>query len=198
MVDQQASLTIAEQLAKCATDLGIETALIGAAALAAHNYVRGTNDVDLATKVDPRTALPALDVAVRALGYHTELRMPDDDDPLGGVLAVWQHVDDDGEPLDLVEVINFENPFRPRRTPAGDAIRDAVRLDPDSSLRYVRLPDLVALKLYAGATRDLADIVELLKRNPNTDLDEVRRVAGSYDAASRLESLISEARAAGA
>lgn len=62
-----------------------------------------------------------------------------------------------------------------------------------SSLRYVRLPDLVALKLHAGATRDRADIVELLASNPDADLREIRQIAGPFDRANVLESLIIEA-----
>ncbi len=56
------------------------------------------------------------------------------------------------------------------------------------------MPDLVALKIYAGARQDLADIVELLARNPDVDLDEVRAAALSFDSGAVLEQLIAEAR----
>lgn len=47
-----ATLEAAERVAKTLERLGIETALIGAVALAVHGYVRATQDVDLATSVD--------------------------------------------------------------------------------------------------------------------------------------------------
>lgn len=46
-------IELAERVAGIARELGISTAVIGAVALAAHKYVRGTHDVDLATHVDP-------------------------------------------------------------------------------------------------------------------------------------------------
>jgi hypothetical protein len=42
------ALSLAERIATLASELGIQTALIGASALAAHNYIRATIDVDLA------------------------------------------------------------------------------------------------------------------------------------------------------
>lgn len=91
-------------------------------------------------------------------------------------------------------MVNFSNPYRPSLNPAADAIRNAVPLDEGSNLRYVRVPDLVALKLYASGRTDLADIVELLVRNPDADLDEIRGVALPYDRDNSLEGLIAEAR----
>ena len=42
------------------------------------------------------------------------------------------------------------------------------------------LPQLVALKLYAGGLKSKADILELLTRNPEADLDEIRKVCKRY------------------
>lgn len=187
--------SLAERVAEVARQLGIEMALIGAAALAAHNYVRGTNDVDLATAVDPRTTLRELQEALTKLALHTKLNMPDEDDVLGGVLGVWEHEDEEGTPVDVVEVVNFHNPYRPRPNPAARAIGNAMPLEAGSPLRYVRLPDLVALKLYAGGRTDLADIGELLVKNPEADVNEIRSAAAPYDRDDNLERLIAEARA---
>lgn len=189
-------LSLAERVAATADEQGIATALIGAMALAMYNYVRGTNDVDLAAAIDPRSDLIRLEQALRDLGLKTTLTKPDDTDPLGGVLKVWGTEDAEGEPVDVVEVVNFKNPFAPRRNPAFAAIRDAVPLDENTRLKCVRLPDLIALKFYAGYLKDIADIAELLARNPDADLDEIRARAKPYDKDDRLETLIAEAQKA--
>lgn len=143
------ALSLAERIATAASELGIQTALIGASALAAHDYVRATIDIDLATRVDPRTELRALEQRLRESGMSVELRMPDQHDPIGGVLSVWTHETADSERLDLVEVVNFSNPYLPAETPAAEAIRNATPLEPGSALRCATLRDLIALKLYA-------------------------------------------------
>jgi hypothetical protein len=114
--EEPASFHLAERVASVALELGIESAVIGALALAAHNYVRATMDTDLATSVDVFTQLKALEDRLREQGLRVELRLPDEDDPVGGVLQVWEQEDDDGDPLDRVEVVNFRNPYRPRLT----------------------------------------------------------------------------------
>lgn len=191
-MDAPVSLALAERVAVAARELGIATALIGASALAAHHYRRGTRDVDLGSHVDLRS-LRALEAAVRALGLKAALNTPDEDDSLGGLLVVWEDEDDEGDPLLPVEVVNFGNPHRPRPNPGRRAIDHAVPLEPGSPLRFVTLPDLVALKLYSGSRRDLGDLVELLAWNPDADRDEIRAVAGPFDATGELETLFAEA-----
>ncbi len=197
MLDPAASLALAEQVTLVAKRLGFDTALIGAAALAVHRYTRGTEDIDLAVTVDPWPQLHALEQALASAGMRTVLRLPDDEDPLGGVVVVWRSEDASGEPEDVVEVVNFRNPGRIVATPAAAAIARAVPL-PDSPLRCVTIEDLVALKLYAGGLADLADIVQLLARNPQTDLAAVRATTAAFDPENRLESLIEQATALGA
>lgn len=192
MLDPVATLALAEQIAATARQLHFETALIGAAALAVHGYTRGTEDIDLASAIDPRTELGALEQALVSAGLHTCLRHPDDDDPLGGVLIVWATEDEDGVPVEVVEVVNFNNPGRPVHTPAAAAIARAQPL-PDSALRCVRIEDLVALKLYAGGLADHADIVQLLAHNPDADLAAVRTAAAPFDLGRTLEALIEQA-----
>jgi predicted nucleotidyltransferase len=189
------ALAVAERVVLAARALGIETALIGAAAMAVHHHVRATKDVDLATVVDPRDQLRTLEAALAASGLHATLRMPDADDALGGVLVVWEHEDEDGDPVDPVEVVNFWNPYRPTDTPGRVAIERALSIDESSPLRCVRLPDLIALKLHAGSRRDHADIVDLLVANPGADVADIRATAGPYDRDGQLDVLIAEATA---
>jgi hypothetical protein len=47
-------------------------------------------------------------------------------------------------------------------------------------LKLVPLPQLVALKLYAGGLKSKADILELLRRNPDANLDDIRAVCKRY------------------
>jgi hypothetical protein len=183
-------IELAERIASVAADLSIPTALIGAMALAAHNYVRGTADIDLATAVDPNTQLRLLQSKLDSLGLHTELNLPDADDSLGGLLRVWAGDAED----DPVEIVNFYNPYRPTRNPGGEAIRAAVPIDGQAGLRCVSLPHLIALKLYAGTRRDHADVVELLRRNPQADLDEIRAVCQTFGHAELIAELIREAQ----
>jgi len=103
MLDPAATLELAEQVAAAANQLGFDAVLIGAAALAVHRYTRGTEDIDLAVSVIPSTQLGALAQALAQAGLHTRLRLPDDDDPLGGVLSVWAWEDEDGEPAGIAE-----------------------------------------------------------------------------------------------
>lgn len=182
-------LALAERVASLASELGMATAVIGAAALAAHNYVRGTADVDLAMAVDPFRDLLRLRERLSAEGLHTELELPDADDVLGGVLRVRLQVDDD----DSVEVVNFENPLRPASNPGREAVATAEPLGWSTVLRCVRVPQLIALKLFAGGRRHQADVVELLRRNPGADRAQIRDVCARYGAADAIDELLREA-----
>ena len=126
MTEPSSPYALAERVAEAARALEIETALIGAAALAVHNYVRGTADVDFATWVEP-SKLHRLEQAVIALGLQARLALPDEDDPLGGVLKVWEQEGDDGEPLEPVEIREFSEPFSRSSQPRGR--RDQERND---------------------------------------------------------------------
>lgn len=192
MLDPARSIALAEQVAELARQLGFETALIGAGALAVHRYTRGTEDIDLAVFVDPESQLVELARRLGDRGLRAALRLPDDEDPLGGVISVHPAPDGPGAPDDRVEVVNFRNPANPLRNPGPGALARARRL-PDSTLRCVTVEDLVALKLYAGGLADHADIVELLARNPDVDPGQLRSIASPFDATGILEALIAQA-----
>jgi len=173
--DPEAILRAAEDVVGILKGHRIDAVVIGAVALAAHHYVRQTEDLDLGVNAD-LPAMRALTESFRRAGYTAELREPDGDDPLGGVIDV-------SGPFGLLQIISYANRF-----PA--VIEDALRLSnlvvrEGSPLRIVPIPHLVALKLYAGGYKSKADIVELLARNPGVDLDEIRTVCAQY----RLEGL---------
>jgi hypothetical protein len=188
----QTPVALAERVATVARSLRIETTLIGAYAMAIHNYVRATLDIDLASAVE----LPKLQLlkdTVIGDGLQAHLFLPDGDDSLGGKLVVWNQVDEEGEPLEPVEVVNFLNPFRPRRTPAPAAIRSSIPLEGMPALRYPSLAHLIALKMDAGAPRDHADVIDLLRENPDADVEKIRATCRDYgfDA---IDALIANAR----
>lgn len=181
MSDADAILKAAEDVVAVLHEHRVDAVVIGAVALAAFHYVRYTHDVDLGVNADLPT-LRAVAAALRGRGYIVELREPDATDPLGGVLDVTG-------PFGLVHVISYAGRF-----PA--VIDDAVRISrttvrAGSSLRLVPLPQLIALKFYAGGHKSKADIVELLARNPEVDLNEIRQVCNRYRL-SGLNELIAE------
>ncbi|HTV18631.1 MAG TPA: hypothetical protein VMG12_08175 [Polyangiaceae bacterium] len=182
------SIELAERVATVATEMGIPTALIGATALAAHNYVRGTADIDLATAVDPFRELRRLQERLVSEGLDADLSLPDAEDGLGGVLRIRATADAD----DLVEVVNFLNPMNLSKNPGSEAVRTAVSVGASTPLRCATLPLLIALKLYAGGRRDQADVIELMRRNPDADVAAIREVCARYGFSELLEELLRE------
>lgn len=178
------TLSVAQVLAASLRETGTDSALIGAIALAFHGYARATQDVDLATHADPRTVLRDLARALRQEGHSVRLIFPDAEDPLGGVLSVT------GNDFDAVQVVNFYNPWSGAGNPGESAIRAAVERLPGYDLRVVDLPHLIALKLYAGGARSRCDVLELLERNREVDLDSIRRVCERFDLGADLDSVL--------
>ena len=170
MSDAESNLQAAERVASLLVENGVSAVVSGAAALAAHPYVRNTEDIDLGVDADLRK-MRSLATALRDDGFVVALHEPDADDPLAGVIDV-------SGPFGLVQVISFADRF-----PA--AIRDALagedsRIRPGSELRLIPIPQLVALKLYSGGSKAKAYIVELLRRNPEADLEAIRETCRRY------------------
>lgn len=186
MTNPDALLAAAERIASLLADRGIPAVVIGASALAAHRYVRHTEDIDLGVNVAIRD-LDSVADWLRKAGYDVAVREPDGQDPLGGVIDV-------SGPFGLVQIVNFGERF-PALIESGFA-EATLRVRSEASLRIIPLPHLVALKLYAGGTKSKADIVELLQRNPDADRDGIRTLCRRYRLRG-LEPLIREADAAG-
>ncbi len=165
MANPDEVIRAAEEVAEILESRGVGAVVIGAVALAAHGYVRFTEDLDLGVNTDLGT-LSRVAEALRAAGFEVQVREPDGEDPLGGVVDVRG-------PFGLVQIVNYGGRF-PAVIDGGLAAADTV-IRPGSRLRIVPLPHLVALKLYAGGTKSRADIVELLSRNPDADMGAIRR-----------------------
>ncbi len=174
-------LCAAEQVVEILKQHRIDAVVIGAVALAAYHYVRQTRDIDLGVNADIAVLRDIL-VSLREAGFTAELHEPDGTDPLGGVIDVSGH-------FGVLQIVSFGGRF-----PAviEDAIHNATMVvSPRSSLKLVPLPQLVALKLYAGGLKSKADIVELLRRNPDADIDTIRAVCKRYRLHG-LEGILSE------
>jgi len=134
--------------------LGIDHAVIGAAALAAHGVPRATADLDLLV-VDTTCLEESTWGELRGAGVGVEIRRGDTTDPLAGVVrvtvggesAIDVIVGRDGWQREVLE--------RARLTRIGDA-----------SVSVVEAVDLVLLKLFAGGPQDAWDLDQLL------DVDE--------------------------
>jgi hypothetical protein len=175
-------------LARCVVEVlrahGADAVVIGAVAMAVHRYPRDTVDLDLATAIDPET-IESVARALRTLGFDVEVYAPDGGDPLGGVMDVR------APDADLVQIVNFLNP------PAGgfprlvaDASVGATALTPGSPLRVVDLPTLIAFKLYAGGPKSRLDILELLDRNPELDMQHLRARCAAYRLEDELDKVL--------
>ena len=167
------SLAAAQRVAALLATDGVEHAVIGAAALAVHGFVRATRDLDLAVMVSPSPRLAALAGAMGREGLEVTLSMPGADDELGGVITVT------GPGFDPVQVVNFYNPPRPPPLLVREAI-DAAAPDPVLGLPVVTVAHLVALKLATGAFRDEVDVGDLLDARRDVSLDGVREVCARH------------------
>ena len=182
MADPDGVIAAAEKVSAILAAEGVDALVIGAIALAAHGYVRFTDDLDLGVNTDLRT-LHLVAMALRTAGFEVELREPDGADPLGGVVDVRGS-------FGLVQIVNYGGRF-PAVIDGGIAVADTV-VRPGSTLRIVPLPHLVALKLYAGGAKSRADIVELLSRNPEVDTAAIRTLCRGWRLGG-LDPLIDEA-----
>ena len=177
-------------------ETGTASAVIGAIALAFHGYARATQDVDLATHVDPRTVLRDIARTLQQQGYTTRLILPDVEDPLGGVLTVT------GDDFDAVQVVNFYNPWAAANNPGESSIQAAAASIPGYDLPVVDVPHLVALKLYAGGRATKATCWNSLSAiemsigsrfaecaSSSTWLPKSTRCSGTFDSSSTVKKI---------
>jgi hypothetical protein len=179
------TLAVAERVRAALAEHGVDCALIGAMAMAVHNYARSTRDLDLGTATDPFRVLAPLARELRAQGLDAVLNEPDHDDPLGGVVNV------SGDDFDPIQIVNFLNPLGGGENPGLEAVQQATPV-PGTSFRVVDLPHLIALKLYAGGPKSKLDVIELITRNPTLDLERTRDVCARFGLGEALSSLLND------
>jgi len=175
-------LEAAERIGEVLAGRGVEPVVIGAEALAAHRYVRHTEELDLGMNISIRD-LAGLAGEFRTAGFDVVARKPDGQDPPGGAIDV-------SGPFGLVQIVNFGERF-PAVIESGLA-EATLPMREGGNLRIIPMANLVALKLYAGGMKSKTDIVEILRRNPAADRDRIRMLCRRYRLRG-LEPLIREA-----
>ncbi len=147
-------MTLLERVTEALTRRGIEHALIGATALAAHGVARATIDIDLLA-IDPACLEAATWADVRLGGAAVEIRGGDSSDPFAGVVRISAREE---RPIDLiVGKAAWQREMLERAA--------AMRVS-GATIRVVEAADLVLLKLYAGGAQDTWDIDQLLDAAP--------------------------------
>jgi len=142
--------------------LQVPYALISGLALAPHNVVRATEDLDFLIGEGP-SRMSTLVERLRAKGLHSVSRKGSWGDPLVGVIAVEVPTTSATVVCDLV---------LPTARWQSDAVRGALIVEVEGfAVRVVQVWDLFLLKLYAGGPQDQLDAADLLRmQNPSERL----------------------------
>jgi len=161
----------------------VDYAVIGAFALAVLGVVRATTDVDALLFVKPGR-LAKLERQFRLMSFHTELRTPEADDPVSGLLVLS---DKFGNHVELLGGLRNMDPAIFSR-----AQEISFR---DEKLRIVGREDFIAMKCYAGSPQDLLDARSAYQSAPGPiDLDLLRTVTRRFgrEAADRLQEVLAD------
>ncbi len=151
--------------------LKVPYALIGGLALAFHDVVRATKDLDLLILLSP-VEMERLAGQLRANGLHAQARKGAPGDPVVGVVVVDLPIDAGVVPCDLL---------LPSAVWQSQAVRNASTFEVEgSAVRVVQARDLFLLKLYADGPQDLLDAGSLLRLQDESTGKEWK------DAASKL------------
>ena len=148
------------------SNAGIDHAISGATAMAAHGYVRATQDIDVLVVV-PDIRLPEVFSIVRKRGFHGQ------DPDLVRALRD-HHVAELRRGTLSVQILRPALPYH------HVVLRRAVRLPVSGhAVPFVSREDLVVLKLLWHRTKDIADIQALLAAAGATlDVAYVRTTLG--------------------
>lgn len=151
-----------------------ECVLIGGLAVAAHGFVRATDDIDFITRRSLDEARKLLERA----GLETRLLRGEILD--GGFSSVKGEID--GIAFDVLP------PLVP--IPWDEALSVKVG---GGTLRVVPLDSLLQLKFRAGGPQDLLDVARLVLLHPGLEL-RAKELATAYRAADRFEMWLSDPR----
>lgn len=167
MADAPDLYALAGEISREFEAAGIQHAISGSIAMAAHGYLRGTHDVDLLV-VTSALKIPRAFEIVRSHGFEGEDSVLIRELRERGVATLrrgtW-----------AVEILAPVIPYH------HTLIDRAVRLDvAGRTVPYVSVEDLVVLKLLWHRPKDLADLAPLVAvRYPKLDLEYVRTTLDS-------------------
>lgn len=170
---------LGRQIAEATTALrsiDAQFALIGGLALASHNVVRGTQDVDLLVDAD---RADDIHTAMLALGYDCLHRSAD--------AGNYSRKDE------RVDFLYASRPIARRLLAGAKAVKTSF-----GDLRVISTEGLIGFKLQgwvndARRTRDMEDIRALLRANRSTvDMKEVREYFQLFDRMELLDELLRE------
>jgi predicted nucleotidyltransferase len=162
-------------------DQAIDYAVIGAVAASVHGELRATADADALISVTA-AKLARLGSTFKNLGFETELRRGDADDPIPAMLIIG---DTHGNRVDLLGGLRGLDPRSFSRTVE-------IRFSGES-LRIIGREDFIAMKCYAGGPQDIADARAAFNgAQQPIDLDLLREVTRRFGrtAADILEHVI--------
>jgi hypothetical protein len=167
---------VQEAAARIARVLGESGILVGGLAVSAHGHVRGTDDVDFVTKLDPREVRRRL---ARA-GIESRVTYYDEwaGDPPWRLHGRIRDVDYD---------------ILPPLVPIYWSRSLAAHLPDGTPVRLVDLEGLLRLKIRAGGHKDLWDVAALLRIHPSY-LDLALRVALAYGVEDELKRWLHDRR----
>jgi hypothetical protein len=147
----------------------VRYSVIGAMAASVHGVVRASLDADAVLSLSPHE-LGDLERKFKSVGFRTEVRLGDDDDPISALLEVS---DTYGNRVDLLSGL---------RGLEGAAFSRAVDVPfQGATLRVVGLEDFVAMKLFAGGPQDIDDARRALEiAGSNVDAVLLDRIVKKY------------------
>lgn len=165
--------------------LRIPYAIIGAFAASFYGVVRASLDVDAVVSLRPgQTELKPLTDALDGAGLKTTYRAGDVRDPVGAVLNVE---DAFRNRVDLLMNIQGMPETVFSRTVEAEFM--------SMKIRVIGLEDFIAMKLFAGSPKDMADVAGALRVSADRlRLPLLKELVGRYgtEALQRLESLLRE------
>ena len=159
---------------------GIPYAVVGGFAAAVHGVDRGTKDMDVIVQV-ALPDLPQLVSRLKEAGFAATLKQGGFDDPIAAVVDLKDAY------KNCVEILVGLKGL------PSDAFLRAIEIPYcGSTLRVVGCEDFLAMKLAAGGPKDLLDVDEAVKINPDFNVQLMRELVRGYgkEAAHRLDQAV--------
>jgi hypothetical protein len=164
---------VAARIGRVLGDAGI---VVGGLAVSAHGHVRGTDNVDFVTKLDPREVKKRLG----RVGIESRLE---------------RHDEEMGEPPWTLSgtLLGVTFDILPPLVPIYWSRTIAAHLPNGTVVRVVDLEALLRLKIRAGGHKDLWDVAALLRVHP-AHMDTALRVAEAYGVGDELKRWLHDRR----